>query len=141
MTFDIALARADLLEDGAFLQLTDAKNVPLFYADESGKHPVGIHMRARNSRIGLAAIRANGNKRLDVARKQGNFTTTVEGNEAETTELLVALTASWTFDTYEGAEFPCTPENARRFWSDDKNVRWRRDAEDFISSEANFMKE
>lgn len=138
--FDISTARAGLLDDGNFLHLTDAKNIPLYYSDETGTHPVGVVLKARNSRVGLATIRRNGNARLDTARKQGSFTSSVESNEAENTEMLVALTISWTFDTYEGQPFPCTPENARKFWGDDKNIRWRRDAEEFISLEANFTK-
>jgi hypothetical protein len=139
MTFDIADGRADKLDDGCFLHLTNAKNIPLYADDGEKKVAIGVVLRSRNSRVGLATARANGNKRLEIARKQGSFSTSVEVNETETTEMLVSLTVSWTFDTYEGRDFPCTPDNARTFWSDDKNVRWRRDAEDFISSEANFI--
>lgn len=140
MSFDPSSAHATKLDEGSFFQLTDARNNPIFDTDDAGsKTAVGIVLRGRNSRIGLASARANGNRRLEIARKQGSYTTTVEGQEADGTEELVALTVSWTFDTYKGRPFPCTPENARTFWSDDANMRWRRDAQDFIASEANFM--
>lgn len=137
MSFDIANARAKSLDTGAFLHFTDPSGLPLYDDD---KRPVGVYLRARNSRAGLAAVRANGNRRLETARKQGAFTTTVETNEGEMTELLVSLTMSFTFDVYEGQPFDSSPENARKFWGDDANIRWRRDAEDFVNSEANFTK-
>ena len=135
---DIADQRAPLLDEGAFLHLTNAAGLPLY--DDEGK-PVGVVLRGRNSRVGLLTWRAVGNRRLETARKMaGTYTTTVESNEAESIDMLSTLTVSWTFSVYAGQPFPCTPENARKFWSDDKNIRWRREGEDFIASEANFTR-
>jgi|SRR5580700_7940285 hypothetical protein len=134
--FDLGSQRATLMDAGAPMQLTGPSGNLLY--DEDNK-PVTITLRARNSRAGLMADRAAGNRRLETARKQGKFETTVEGNEAEGTETLVGLTMGWTFKVLDGKPFPYTPENARAFWSDDRNVRWRRDALEFIASEANFM--
>lgn len=137
MAFDIGTARAPALNSGTFFQLTDPTGKPL--ADEKGMR-VGVVLLSRNGMVGMAKARDLGNQRLAKARAGTLNQSTVETNEAEGADILACLTKSWTFDTMDGEDFPCTPENALRFWSDDRNVRWRRDAEDFVASEANFMK-
>lgn len=137
MAFDIGSVRAKFLDEGSFFHLTDPTGKPL-YDDKGGK--VGVVLRSRNSQVGLAKARELGNARLAKARAGTLNQTTVETNEAEGVEILVALTKSWTFDTMDGADFACTPETAQVFWGDDRNVRWRREAEDFVGSEANFTK-
>jgi hypothetical protein len=136
MSFDVLIGTAPRINEGAFYQLTDPSGAPLF--DDEG-NPVGITMLARNSAKGLAAMRANGNRRLAEARRTGTSMLTVESSEAEGTEVLVACTLGWTFDTLGGEPFPFSEANARKFWSDDRFRRWRAGAEDFFSSEANFM--
>ncbi len=135
--FDLSSALAPALDKGAFMQLTSPDGSPLF---DANKVPVGITMRARNSSAGLAAMRASGNRRMDEARRVGRVKVTVESNEAEGTETLVACTVGWTFSVLDGQPFPFSEDNARRLWSDDRFRRWRDLAEDFVASEANFTK-
>jgi hypothetical protein len=137
MSFDIGTARAPALNSGSFFQLTDPTGKPI--VDEKGGR-VGVVLLARNGAVGMAKYRDLGNQRLAKARAGTLGQQTVETNEAEGSDILAALTKSWTFDLVDGEDFQCTPENALRFWSDDRNVRWRREAEDFVASEANFMK-
>lgn len=137
MAFDIGSVRAKFLDEGSFFHLTDPTGKPLF--DDKGLK-VGVVLRSRNSQVGLAKIRELGNVRLAKARAGTLNQSSVESNEAEGADMLAALTKSWTFDTLNGEDFPCTPDNALRFWNDDNNIRWRREAEDFVASEANFTK-
>lgn len=134
MAFDIATQVAPNLNTGSFLHLTDPHGAPLY---DEGK-PVGIVMCARNSVKGLAQMRANANQRMNDARR--GLSSGVERNEADSTEVLVACTVSWTFDEFDGQPFAFNADNARKLWGDDRFRRWREQADDFISSEANFMK-
>lgn len=125
------------LAAGVMMQLLGPSGEPIF--DAEGKE-VGVIIRGRNSSQGLEAMRLNGNRRLEQARRTGSSTVTVEAGESELTEVLVACTVGWTFDQLNGEPFPYSPENARRFWSDDRFRRWRSQADDFFSNEANFTK-
>jgi len=135
--FDITSTIEPKIDQGAFLQFTDATGFPLVDDD---KKPVGVTLRARNSVRGLAQIRANGNQRIADARRTGTTLQTVEQSEAQDTDVLVACTVSWTFEQLDGVPFPCNEANARKFWADDRFVRFRNQAELFIVAEANFMK-
>ncbi len=137
MSFDISTATAPNLDAGTFMHLADASGALLY---DDNKQPVGITMRGRNSREGLAAARAIGNRRLNEMRRPGSQPTTVESNERTSNEILAGCTISWTFTELDGQPFPCTPENVFKFWSDDRFRRWRDQADAFIDSEANFLK-
>lgn len=139
MSFDISSASSfSQLSEGAFLHFTDPQGKPLYDA-VNGTTAVGVTLRGRNSAEGLEASRRIGNKRLSEASR-GRAQMTVESNEANTAEVLAACTVSWTFDQLDGQPFPCNPDNARRFWSDDRFRRFRVQAEEFIDGEANFTK-
>jgi hypothetical protein len=135
MAYDISAAVAPALNSGAVMPLLDPAGVPI--ENEDGT-PLTITLVARNSVKGLAALRANANRRMAEARRGQQ--SGVERNEADATEVLAACTIAWTIELLDGAAFSCTPDNARKLYSDDRFRRWREQADDFISSEANFIK-
>ncbi len=136
MSFDPVSVLAPKINEGAFYHFTSPTGAPLY---DSDKKAVGATLLALNSAKGLAAARANGNRRLAEARRSGTSNYTVQDSEMEGTDVLVACTTSFTFDTLDGEPFVFSPESARRFWADDRFRRWRNGAEAFYNSEANFM--
>lgn len=54
-------------------------------------------------------------------------------------EILVAATRFWNFETLDGGPFPCTPENALRFWTDERFAWVRIKALRFISDDGAFL--
>lgn len=62
-----------------------------------------------------------------------------EYSDAEDCRLLVACTKDWTFKQLAGEDFPCTPGNVRRFWSDDRFRPLRTLALTFVTNDANFL--
>lgn len=139
MSFDITDSLvAPLLDEGAFMQFQGPNGVPLSNTDNE---PVGVYLRARNSRAALRQIRENGNRRLAEAQR-GTSEVTVERSEADTLAVLVACTVRFVgFDTLDGKPVAGDkPDDARRFWSDDRFRRERERAETWIANEANFMR-
>jgi hypothetical protein len=135
--FDItntALSKA--VDDGTFMAFLDPSTGEP-HRDEKGV-PQGVVLRSRLSRPGQQFQRQQADKRLEMARRGQE--TSVESLEAETTELLVACTVSWTFSHLGGAEFPCNEANARKFWADARFRSHRERANGWIGNEANFTK-
>ncbi len=138
MPFDIVSGVAPQLNTGTFMQFQNADSSPMVN-DE--KEPVGVVLLARNSQAGLAQVRENGNRRLADAQS-GTNTATVQRSEAETADVLAAVTVEFRgFDQLDGVEIdPKSREFAKKFWSDDRFRRHRARAEDWIVNEANFTK-
>lgn len=136
MSFDIAQADcATPSEEGRDFELYFADGRPMLHDDG---RPVTITMRGRFSFSVQAADRDIANRRLD-AQARG-IRVTVESSEAEVTDILVAATKLWSFDTLDGQPFHCTPENARRFWTDARFAHLRRGGERFTYEDARFTK-
>lgn len=137
MGFDISnVSTLDQADKGVFMPFLDPKTGdPIRDAD---KKEVGVVLRGRLSTHGQKAEIARAEKRLEMGRRSQEVS--VDTLESETTELLVALTVSWTFDSLDGKPFPCTPENARSFWSDPRFRAQRERANFWVGNEANFTK-
>lgn len=135
--FDITTTSlSEAVNTGTFMPfLNPATGEP--YRDETGA-PQGIVLRSRLSQAGQQFQRNQADKRLEMARRGQE--TSVDALEAETTELLVACTVSWTFTQLDGADFPCNEANARKFWSDTRFRSHRERANGWIGNEANFTK-
>jgi hypothetical protein len=59
--------------------------------------------------------------------------------DAEEIGLLCAATRAWTFAKMDDQDFPCTPQNVRRLWSD-RRFRWLRErAIQFVLADGNFL--
>lgn len=81
------------------------------------------HARARRSRI-----IATGNEDKEAE------------DEREGLERLVHATVGWNITHMDGAPFPFSVENARKFWTDRRFSAYRGQATMFISSAVSFMK-
>lgn len=57
--------------------------------------------------------------------------------ETRLLERLAALTLRWEKVTYDGADFPCTPENARRLYSEQLWIREQ--VVGFVEDRAHFL--
>ncbi len=104
---------------------------------ESGD-PVTINLLGRHSERARAKERELANRRLEAA-KMGKQRTP-EDFEVEAVEYLQACTVGWSFTEMDGKPFPCTPENAKKFWSDRRFSNIRVQADNWISEDANFMR-
>ncbi len=137
MSFDISTAtNIDASSAGAPMKLVNPASGD-YLRDESGEF-VTITLRGRNSREGQAVATENLNRTLDLQRRgQQSSAASIEANVLA---LLVACTVAWSFTEMDGAEFPCTPANAAKFWSDARFKAYREQADAFIGSEANFTK-
>jgi len=135
--FDLnSTALSKAADAGTFMALLNpATGEP--HRDEAGVAQ-GITLRSRLSQAGQQFQRQQADKRLEMARRGQE--TSVDSLEAETTELLVACTVSWTFTHLDGADFPCNEANARKFWSDTRFRSHRERANGWIGNEANFTK-
>jgi hypothetical protein len=59
--------------------------------------------------------------------------------EADDAELLVACTKGWTIDKMDGQDFPYSPENARRLWTDTRFLWLRDQAVNHVLTDGNFL--
>jgi hypothetical protein len=106
------------------------------FLDDAG-NPVTITLLGRNSDVFRRISREAQQRAADMAARQ--IPRTTEESKAERFETLVAMTVSWSFDTFAGEPFPCTPENIRKLWADDR-WEWLADAAfSWIISEGNFL--
>jgi hypothetical protein len=137
MSFDISTAtNIDASSAGAPMKLVNPATGD-YLKDAAGEF-VTITLRGRNSREGQAAATENLNRTLDLQRR-GQVQSAAH-IEANIVALLVACTVAWAFDQVDGADFPCTPANAAKFWSDARFKAYREQADAFIGAEANFTK-
>jgi hypothetical protein len=73
------------------------------------------------------------------SRPAGSPTRSRKEEIADEADVLTAATRRWTFETLDNAPFPCTPENARKFWSDPRFGWIRIRALQFIGNDGNFL--
>jgi hypothetical protein len=136
MAFDIAKAsNLDIADQGVFLPFIDGAGHSV---KDDLQDDVGVVIRSRLSTVGQRVQREQASKRLEESRR--GKSPGVDELEAEVTELLANLTVSWTFDSLDGQPFPCTIENARKFWADPRFRGFRERANGFVATEANFTK-
>lgn len=95
-----------------------------------------IPRRGTLSRAVRNADREIQNRRLEAARRGKK--PSLEDAEAEITETLVAATKAWSFSKMDGQDFPCTPANARKFWSDPRFTHIREQALVFMREDSHF---
>lgn len=135
MAFDISSVGLTAAADsGTFMAFIDpTTGLP---ATDSDNTPVGVSLRSRLSRAAQAKQRDISGRRIEQARRGKDAS--VEQLEAEGTELLAALTVSWTFTELDGQPFPATYDNALKFWSDARFRGFREQANGWVADAANF---
>jgi len=104
---------------------------------DSAGNPLYITLLGQHSGAVQGAMEAL-QARLE-ARSPGAPIRTREERAADDAEVLTAATRFWAFETMDGKPFPCTPENARRFWSDPRFAWIRHRALRFIADDGVFL--
>lgn len=98
---------------------------------------VTIRLRGRNSDTFRTQQREL-NKRRAEFQSRGVIMTD-DDFMRERVDMVCACTLGWTFSQMDGAEFPYTPDNVRRFWAD-RRWTWLLDnAWAFLTEEGNFL--
>jgi hypothetical protein len=113
---------------------------PTHYENEGGRsEEVYIDLHSSDSDIARKHNRAVQKRLLDLSARGQRLRRTPEEIEAETTDLLVALTAGWNFRRGNGEPIPFSSDNARRLY-DNPGARHIRDqVDEFVSNRANFL--
>ncbi|MGG5810941.1 hypothetical protein [Falsiroseomonas sp. CW058] len=134
MSFDIAaLDSSTPSEEGREMELLRMDGAVVKHPDG---RPVTITLRGRLSRAVQAADREIQNRRLEMSRRGRRVS--LEEADDEITTTLVAATKAWSFDTMDGQSFACTPENARKFWTDPRFLHLREQGLVFMREDARF---
>ncbi len=136
MTFDLTKLDAKTRSDAgvAMTVINPATALPL--RDDAGK-PVTITLKGKSSAAYKTIWRVILDRNRDRSAK--GITPNEEEVRQDDIDLLTALTAAWDFTDLDGAPFPCTPENARRMWSDERFSWVMQQAMRFASNDGNFL--
>jgi hypothetical protein len=134
--FDIAtLETRTRSEAGATMQLNHpSSGSPIL--DDKGQ-PITITLLGRNSDAYERAARVVVERRIE-RNARGVVATADEAREDEC-EILTACTKGWSFDKMGNEDFPCTPENIRKFWRDRRFPWIFEAAQRFVLSDGNFL--
>ncbi len=135
MSFDIsALDTLAKSQDGVDMPLIHQGTGKPFLTEDGT--PLFIRLRGRTSDEFIAADDSMREQKTALARR--GVALTQQDIDNFGTALLVAATAAWNFDKMDGEPFPCTPQNAKRLWSD-RRFRWvREQAYGFVVNDGNF---
>lgn len=137
--FDIALAdTATLSNRGVDMEVMNAKT-GLPFRDENDA-VVTITLLGRNSDIGRQHEHMVKDRRLEAARR-GKLSVDTDDIESDLIDFLTMATLKWSFERLDGQDFPCTADNARKFWSDKRFRNVRDQAEAFTNDYGNFMQD
>ena len=106
------------------------------YTGSDGK-PVTITLMGQNSAVGRDTLKRIRDERA--AMDSNGQRVSEEATERHNTEYLCALTKGWTIERLDGADFPVTPANREKLWTDPR-FRWLREpALTFIARDSNFL--
>lgn len=94
-----------------------------------GRHSEAFRETLRNSQQGRADLTSRGIAISDEHREREDIAT------------LVACTRDWTLQLLDGKEFPCTPQNVRKLWNDQRFRGLRESAIAFILADGNFLRD
>lgn len=125
-------------EKGAAVEiLHPTKNIPL---------GITFFVRGTDSSAFREITRKHQNRRMEKAKKKrGQLSMTAEELEAESIDTLVACTAGWKtgdknhIELVDGEYLDCTPENARRLYSDPGFSWLREQIDNEIGDRSNFL--
>jgi hypothetical protein len=132
MTLD--LARLVPIETGVAMELRHPESGEVVM---NGKGPVTISLVGEDAEVYRQALHEQLNRRFNVRNKRGAAPVTAEQLETDAVDLLVTATVGWSGIVFDGAELPCTPENARMVYG---KLRWLRgQVESFIQDRSNFF--
>jgi hypothetical protein len=92
-----------------------------------GRHSAAYKAAARTAQDRARERQARGVKQNDEEARNDGI------------DLLCAVTLDWNFTELDGQPFPCTPENIRKLWADDRFAWILIQASNFISGDGNFL--
>ncbi len=137
MQFDASLLDFETpSNEGVFMPFLDGRQRPITRVVDGKTEKLGVWLRGQYSDAANRAIDEQNRQAVDLARR--NETPPHDQGEQNRTGILVACTVNWNLDSLDGHPFPCTPQNAQRFWSDSRFRRYRHQAWAFINNDANF---
>lgn len=128
-------------QDTATLRLLDPDGREMYFEDENGqKKYITITLKRGDS----AEVQKFRNKILNARLRSVAHTgkmkfRDVELVQDEATDILVFCTVSWENVGLSGVELPCTPENARRLYDDASLSFIRKQVDEFITDDGNFL--
>ena len=125
--------------EGAIMKIANPKNGNLL-EDDDGK-PYTVTLRGRHSIQALDVERRyNDARSQNATRLRGMPEITQEDIEEQNVYQLVACTVALYLPRVDGEVLECTPQNARKLWSDPR-FRWLREqAFTFMQRDSNFVK-
>lgn len=134
MTFDISkLDSNGPSDEGQDMEVLRMDGTPARHEDGRS---VTITLRGRLSSAVQRVEREINQRRLELARRGRR--PTLEDGDNEMTDTLVAATKAWSFDSMDGQPFPCSAENARKFWTDPRFTSLREQGIVFMREDARF---
>jgi len=124
-----------LAEQGVAMPIIDLRTNRVMINDDGSE--VTITLLGRHSEVFRTTTRQIQEKRLEM-RQEGK---TVDADHLEKEDIitLIACTRNWTIKKLGPEEFPCTPPNIRRLWTDKRFRSLRETAIAFIMGDANFL--
>ena len=136
------LANVDTIvaaDEGAELQLRSPVDDAVLRDEKTGE-PVTVNLVGSDSKEYMKITHQIQNRRLGKRLGRGSrVKTTAEEIEADALELLVTSTKTWKHIILDGAELPCTPDNARKLY---QRFPWiREQVDEFIADRTNFLGE
>lgn len=127
-----------LTDEGVALELRDPRTGAVL---TDGDQPVTITLLGYDSDEVTRTRRQQINKRLELMSKTGKQpVVSLEEQEAETLERLVAATIGWSFDTLDGQPFLFSPTAARVLYTDKRFGFIRNQVILFMEDSTNFFK-
>lgn len=127
-----------LTDEGVTLELRDPRSGAVLM---DGDQPVTITLLGSDSDEVTRVRRQQINRRLESMSKTGKQpVVSLEEQEAETLERLIAATIDWSFKTLDGQPFGFSPANARVLYTDKRFNFIRGQVILFMEDSTNFFK-
>jgi hypothetical protein len=124
-------------DEGVWMPLRN----PAILAEElkSRGKPVRIKLKGKDSASFRKTSRAASNRRLKTMQPGRGIKITAEENDMDSLALCVNCTIDWENIRVGGEEWPCTPENVKKFY--EAFPAFMDQVDEFIGDRANFLKE
>lgn len=133
------LARLDVLtaaEKGRPMTVINPKTATPFML-EDGKTPLQITLLGRASAIAREVLKTVEDEQAAITGEGRAITT--EMQNAWNARYLTALTRGWNISQMDGVDFPYSPGNAEKLWSDPRWPYLMRQALVFVRDDGNFL--
>lgn len=129
----------EMFDVSSLVPAVDVMTVEIFNPVTKRQTGITIEVYSRDSDVFQRITDEQNNRRLrQIGRRIGGIKLTVEESKAESLEVLVACTRSWSNMAFEGKRLECTPDNARMIYTKVKEIREQ--VEEAMTDRSNFMK-